>query len=37
LRVGITGKVVDSEEEAIAALPEILTCDRRAVRRRFEE
>ena len=34
---GITGKVVDSEEEAIAALPEILTYDRRAVRRRFEE
>src|SRR6202790_3042139 len=34
---GITGKVVDSEEEAITALPEILTYDRRAVRRRFEE
>ncbi len=34
---GITGKVVDNEEEAIAALPEILTYDRRAVRRRFEE
>jgi glycosyltransferase involved in cell wall biosynthesis len=34
---GITGKVVDNEEEAIAALPEILTFDRRAVRRRFEE
>jgi glycosyltransferase involved in cell wall biosynthesis len=34
---GITGKVVDSEIEAIAALPEILSYDRRAVRRRFEE
>jgi len=34
---GITGKVVDSEEEAIAALPEILSYDRRAVRQRFEE
>jgi glycosyltransferase involved in cell wall biosynthesis len=34
---GVTGKVVDSEEEAIAALSEILTYDRRAVRRRFEE
>jgi glycosyltransferase involved in cell wall biosynthesis len=34
---GITGKVVDSEVEAIAALPEILSYDRRAVRRRFEE
>jgi glycosyltransferase involved in cell wall biosynthesis len=34
---GLTGKVVDSEEEAVAALPEILSYDRRAVRRRFEE
>jgi glycosyltransferase involved in cell wall biosynthesis len=34
---GITGKVIDSEEEAIAALPEILSYDRRAVRQRFEE
>jgi glycosyltransferase involved in cell wall biosynthesis len=34
---GVTGKVVDSEEEAVAALPEILSYDRRAVRRRFEE
>jgi glycosyltransferase involved in cell wall biosynthesis len=34
---GVTGKVVDSEEEAIAALPEILSYDRHAVRRRFEE
>jgi len=29
--------VVGSEEEAVAALPEILSYDRRAVRRRFEE
>jgi len=34
---GVTGKVVDSEEEAVAVLPEILSYDRRAVRRRFEE
>src|SRR5690349_3734038 len=34
---GVTGKVVDSEEEAIAALPAILSYDRRAVRHRFEE
>jgi len=34
---GLTGKVVDSEEEAVAALLEILSYDRRAVRRRFEE
>ena len=34
---GLTGKVVNSEVEAIAALPEILSYDRRAVRRRFEE
>jgi glycosyltransferase involved in cell wall biosynthesis len=33
---GVTGKVVDSEEEAIAALPDVLAYDRRAVRRRFE-
>src|SRR5580704_14073621 len=33
---GVTGRVVDSEEEAIAALPDILSYDRRAVRRRFE-
>src|ERR1051326_911882 len=33
---GGTGKVVDSEEEAIAALPAILSYDRRAVRQRFE-
>jgi glycosyltransferase involved in cell wall biosynthesis len=34
---GVTGKVVDSEEEAIATLPAILAYDRRAVRRRFDE
>ena len=34
---GVTGKVVDSEEEAIAALPDVLSYDRRAVRRRFDE
>jgi glycosyltransferase involved in cell wall biosynthesis len=34
---GVTGKVVDSEEGAIAALPAILAYDRRAVRQRFEE
>jgi glycosyltransferase involved in cell wall biosynthesis len=34
---GITGKVVDSEQEAVAALQEILSYDRRAVRQRFEE
>ena len=34
---GITGKVVDSEKEAIAALPAILSYDRRAVRQRFEQ
>jgi glycosyltransferase involved in cell wall biosynthesis len=34
---GVIGKVVDSEEEAIVALPAILSYDRRAVRQRFEE
>jgi glycosyltransferase involved in cell wall biosynthesis len=34
---GITGTVVDSEQEAVAALPALLSYDRRAVRRRFEE
>src|SRR3984957_20155358 len=34
---GVTGKVVDSEEEAIGALPAILAYDRRAVRQRFED
>ena len=34
---GVTGKIVHSEEEAIAALPAILSYDRGAVRQRFEE
>jgi len=34
---GVTGRVVDCEEEAIAALPELLSYDRHAVRRRFEQ
>jgi glycosyltransferase involved in cell wall biosynthesis len=34
---GITGKVVNSEHEAMAALPEIVSYDRRTVRQRFEE
>jgi glycosyltransferase involved in cell wall biosynthesis len=34
---GVTGKVVDTEEEAIAAVPAIVSYDRRAVRQRFEE
>ena len=34
---GVTGRVVGSLPEAIAAMPEVLSLDRRAVRRRFEE
>lgn len=34
---GVTGRIVDSPEEAVAVLPEVLALDRRAVRRRFEE
>ena len=34
---GVTGRIVSSVPEAIAAMPEILAMDRRAVRRRFEE
>jgi len=34
---GVTGRIVDSEDEAIASLPEILTYDRHAIRQRFEE
>jgi glycosyltransferase involved in cell wall biosynthesis len=34
---GVTGKVVDSEEDANTALSQILSYDRRAVRQRFEE
>jgi len=33
----VTGLIVDSVEEAIAALPRVLSFDRNAVRRRFEE
>src|SRR5580692_3745474 len=35
--VGVTGNVVESEEEAVTALSEILSYDRSAVRRRFDE
>src|SRR5208337_1340774 len=34
---GVTGRIVDTMEEALAALPQVLALDRRAVRRRFEE
>ena len=34
---GVTGRVVDTMEEALAALPEVLALDRRRVRARFEE
>ena len=34
---GVTGQIVDTEEEAIRQLPEVLALDRRAVRRRFEQ
>jgi glycosyltransferase involved in cell wall biosynthesis len=34
---GITGAIVDSMEEAIAALPQVLALDRQVVRRRFEQ
>ncbi len=34
---GVTGRIVDSMEEAIVALPEVISLDRRNVRRRFEE
>ncbi len=34
---GVTGRIVATEEEAVAALPEVLSLDRRGVRRRFEE
>jgi glycosyltransferase involved in cell wall biosynthesis len=34
---GITGRIVDTTMEAVAALPHVLAMDRRAVRRRFEE
>jgi glycosyltransferase involved in cell wall biosynthesis len=34
---GVTGEVVNTEEEALAALPKILSYNRRAVRQRFEQ
>jgi glycosyltransferase involved in cell wall biosynthesis len=34
---GVTGRIVNTVEQAIVALPEVLALDRRAVRRRFEE
>ena len=34
---GVTGKVVDNEEEAVSALFDILSYNRRAVRQRFED
>ena len=34
---GVTGKIVDSMDEAVAAMPQLLAMDRRKVRRRFEE
>jgi glycosyltransferase involved in cell wall biosynthesis len=34
---GVTGQIVDTEEEAIRQLPQVLALDRRAVHRRFEE
>jgi glycosyltransferase involved in cell wall biosynthesis len=34
---GMTGSIVDTPEEAIQALPSVLSLDRRAVRQQFEE
>ena len=34
---GVTGRVVETMEQAIAVMPEVLALDRRLVRRRFEE
>ena len=34
---GLTGHIVDNVEEATVTLPRVMTLDRRAVRRRFEE
>jgi glycosyltransferase involved in cell wall biosynthesis len=34
---GITGKLIESEDEAVTALFEVISYDRRAIRRRFEE
>jgi glycosyltransferase involved in cell wall biosynthesis len=34
---GVTGRIVETEEQAVAALAEMMSLDRRGVRRRFEE
>ena len=34
---GVTGRIVGSMDEAVAAMPQLLAMDRRKVRRRFEE
>jgi glycosyltransferase involved in cell wall biosynthesis len=34
---GVTGRMVDTTEQAVTALPQVLALDRRVVRRRFEE
>jgi glycosyltransferase involved in cell wall biosynthesis len=34
---GVTGRIVDNIEEAVQALADVISLDRRAVRRRFEE
>ncbi len=34
---GVTGRVVDTTDQAVNALPQVLALNRRAVRRRFEE
>ena len=34
---GVSGRIVETMEEAVLALPETMSLDRRAVRRRFEE
>jgi glycosyltransferase involved in cell wall biosynthesis len=34
---GVTGAIVDTMDEAVRMLPQVLTLDRRAVRRRFEQ
>jgi glycosyltransferase involved in cell wall biosynthesis len=34
---GVTGVIVETMEEAVKMVPQVLALDRRAVRRRFEE
>ena len=36
-RWGVTGRIVNTIDQAVSALPQVLVLDRRAVRRRFEE